>query len=417
MLTSSQAICSYDYRRRIVVPDRLCRGTHDHYLRPAQRLLNLYRHGAGRIRQELHQRVESILESTGDCPPRRIAAFCKLLDDAGVFHHDARAARKLRTAFFTLGASLHPIVIQQESVFETRLGDARRRAEQTLGMTWEEIENKLFSDVIEMQRLKQFELQLDASSLLSLYNLAQAQATLYRATHIRVIARRDFKTILRHAKLARLMHSIERHEDHDGVYYQFDFDGAASTLRETWRYGVRFAAMLAKLVACRDWTLQAYIHGPKSQRFLFELSAADRLRSPLAPPDDYDSTLEQQIEGAWRANPVEGWTLERESELLHVNQSVLTPDFVLVRAVDRRKFFVEVVGFWTPEYFQEKSRRLRLWTQPTPQNPDPLRFILIVPETSLKRHSLAELGLQLPVLPVGKTLDPHAMIRLAMTIP
>ena len=58
----------------------------------------------------------------------------------------------------------------------------------------------------------------------------------------------DFKTILRYAKLARLMHTIVRTGE---GRYRFRFDGPASVLRHTRRYGAAMARFLPALIACR----------------------------------------------------------------------------------------------------------------------------------------------------------------------
>ena len=75
-----------------------------------------------------------------------------------------------------------------------------------LGRPWSEIEKELYADVMTFQPLREFVGYPDAAALLSRYNVAQLQAALYRATSMTVEATDDFKTILRYAKLARLMH-------------------------------------------------------------------------------------------------------------------------------------------------------------------------------------------------------------------
>ncbi len=116
--------------------------------------------------------------------------------------------------------------------------------------------------------------------------------------------------------------------------------------------------MLPKLLACRDWRLTAEVIGPQRQKFRLQISPEDGLKSMLQPPDEFDSGLEREIWDVWNNSPVDGWTMEREMELLHQGQSVLTPDFVLRQRSSSRKIFLEVVGFWTPEYLAEKCRRL-----------------------------------------------------------
>src|SRR5690242_4261187 len=99
MLTSDQSILTY--ARGAVIPDRLARRAHAHYLDYAARMLTLYRAGAGRTRRDLHKAVESVLADEPDCSTRRVATFCKILDDAGEFDTDRRGeAAKLRLKVF-----------------------------------------------------------------------------------------------------------------------------------------------------------------------------------------------------------------------------------------------------------------------------------------------------------------------------
>src|SRR5690606_5747195 len=52
------------------------------------------------------------------------------------------------------------------------------------------------------------------------------------------------------------------------------------------------------------------------------------------------------------------WSLHREEALVPLGDSVILPDFTL-RHRDGREALVELVGFWTPEYLEEKLRKIR----------------------------------------------------------
>src|SRR5580765_4045612 len=86
MLTSAHSIVRFEQGRAI--PDRLTRQRHAQYGPLAERMLAVYRSGIGRTRRELRQSVENLLADEPDCNPRRVASFCKLLDDAGDFDAD-----------------------------------------------------------------------------------------------------------------------------------------------------------------------------------------------------------------------------------------------------------------------------------------------------------------------------------------
>ena len=171
----------------------------------------MYRSGVGRSRRELHQSVRAILAGEPDCDRRRIAALCKLLDDAGEFATDRRGeSAALRLRVFTSAAANHPLVVEPGHVFERSEREVKGRIAGEVGRSWEEIDAALYADVIDRQAMRSFEGYPSAAALLSRYNVAQVQACLYRAEGMVVRARADFKTVLRHAKLARLLHDVRR---------------------------------------------------------------------------------------------------------------------------------------------------------------------------------------------------------------
>lgn len=413
MIRGEHSIVEYDFRRLMVVPDRLRRAADADYVSAAKQMLIIYRAGVGDKRQVLHSRVESCLSQIGGCPPRRIAAFCKLLDDRSQYESQRKQAADLRRRVFDLAAGRHPIVETREGIFEFELHQVRSEIAAAIGQPWPEIEANLFSDVLELQRLESFDADLTPEQLLSLYNLAQTQAALYRAIRVRIDAMDDFKTILKHAKLAGLMHRVDVISVAGRSGYRFVLDGAQANLRETTRYGVRFAALVPKLLACRDWQMTAQLLGPRRQKFRMTLSHADGLRSVLQPPDDFDSGLEAEVDAAWQKDPVDGWEWQRESQLLVQGQTVMTPDFTLQHRQRDILVHVEVVGFWTPEYLQEKCQRLQQFALGGSSSKPPaktIRWLLIVPKNFSPDHQSQLADLQIPIILFDKKSKPQNWI-------
>jgi predicted nuclease of restriction endonuclease-like RecB superfamily len=357
MLTREQAIAEYDLSRGLIIPDRLSVKSHARYVEYAERMLDVYRRGAGITRRELHRRVADVFAEEDDCPQKRIDAFCKLLDDAGEFERDRRGhAAALRREVFRRAAPLHPLVRSSDRLFENGEARVKMQIAESLGRPWADIEGSLFADVIEFHRLQSFAGYPDSRALLSRYNVAQVQAALFDAQTLSVWARADFKTILRYAKLARLMHTIVRLETGE---YLFRLDGAASIVRATRRYGAALARFLPALVACRGWRMHAVIQARSGTwRLGLDLCSEEGLSSHLPPPEEFDSHLEEDFALRWGAEPREGWTLVREGEVLHAGQKVFVPDFVF-RHEDGRVVLMEIVGFWTPEYLEAKLATLR----------------------------------------------------------
>jgi predicted nuclease of restriction endonuclease-like RecB superfamily len=374
MLTRELAITSFDWQHGVACPDRLTRKRHAHYVPLAERMLAIYAGGEQHTRRELHRAVHQLFADADDCPLRRIDAFCKLLDERATYdNRPARRAPKLRQQVFRLAARHHPLVQSADQLFNSDLVAVRHQIAAELGTRWEEIEQTLFADVIEFHRLKSFDAYASPEAFLARYNVAQCQAALYDATHLTVQTSQDFKVILRAAKLARLMHRIERLP---GGQYRISLDGPASVLRDTRRYGVELAKFLPSLLSCSDWRMVADLRIPRHRRrFRFELTSADGYQSEVAAAPAFDSGVEQLLAEKWGIEPRNGWQLKREDTILSDRQTVFIPDFTFVHA-DGRQVLAEVIGFWTPEYLSHKVAVLRQFAR--------TQFLLIV------AHSVAD---------------------------
>ena len=370
MLTSDQSIVEFKAGRAIT--DRLTQSTHRHYVKYAERMLAIYRDGQGRQRRQLHREINSLFADEPDCPVRRIQAFCKLLDDRSIFRTDPDGkATKLRLDVFSRITRFHPLVEKPDQLFEHDERKIKAQLADDLGLPWSEIEQGLYGDVMAYQPLERFEGYLDASALLSRYNVAQLQACLYRAESMTVVATDDLKTILRYAKLAKLLHDIVRLGPSK---YRIAFSGPASVLRQTRRYGVNFAKFLPALLACKGWQMTALLKTPWNTSAKLNLSDSDGFTSHLPPPDEFDSSLEESL--ARKFGPEhDGWQLIREGEILHNHQKTFVPDFTF-RHEDGTQVLLEIVGFWTPEYLAHKRRTLQLFRHH--------KILIAVPDKSLR---------------------------------
>jgi uncharacterized protein len=390
MLTSEQGIVVYSGGR--AVPDRLGRKTHAHYVEYARRMLAVYEDGAGRMRRELHRSVEGILADEPDCETRRIQAFCKLLDDAAVYDTDPEgAAAKLRMRVFAMAAPSHPLVREADRLFESAESEVKARIARELDMAWDEVDAGLYADVIDFQRLKSFSGYPAPEALLSRYNVAQVQVCLYRAERMTVTATQDFKTILKYAKLARLLHEIERVGPSN---YRINLAGPASVLAETRRYGVNMARFLPALLACQGWTMRAPMTTPWRTRAALVLSDKDGLRSHLPPPEEFDSIVEEAFARKF-GEEREGWRLLRESEIIHEGQRVFVPDFTF-RHRDGVEALLEIVGFWTPEYLAAKRQTIARFRKH--------RILLAVPKRQIREE--AQLGPEVIVYATRLKIEP-----------
>ncbi len=371
MLTAEQSII--DYRDGEAFPDRLSRRKHSAYVRYAELMIAEYRNGNGRTRRDLHRSVEAVLSTEPDCPARRVHAFCKLLDDAGDFDTDSRgAAAELRLRVFAGAAALHPLVREKSGLFGHLESEVKSGIAVELGRPWEEIEGSLYSDAPAFQKIRRFRFEGEAEDLLARYNVAQVQACLYGAENMVIAARRDIKRIIRLLKLAGLMFEICRQKIGG---YRVSISGPASMLKETRRYGVRFAKMIPSLLACEDWDMQAILKTPWLTRAVFKLRSDEGIGGRLVPPEPFDSEVEEKFAEKF-GEKRDGWSLYREDVVLHEGQITFVPDFVF-RHDDGTEVLFEIVGFWTPEYLEKKRATLRRFKNSN--------IVLAVPEATMVR--------------------------------
>jgi len=373
MLTSEHSIVEYKAGR--AVPDRLRQKTHRHYLDYAEKILSVYRTGIGRQRRQLHRQIEAVFADEPDCPVRRIQAFCKLLDDGSTFQADPSGeAGRLRLKVFSHAARFHPLVEQPDRLFEHEEKGVKTQLADKLAAPWDQIEQALYADVMAYQKLESFDGCPDSAALLSRYNVAQLQACLYKARSMTVTATDDLKTIVRYAKLARLLHEIVRLSPSK---YRMVFSGPASVLRGTRRYGVNFAKFLPALLACKGWEMTASVKTPWNQPVKLILCDKDGFTSHLPAPDEFDSALEESF--ARKFGPERnGWQLIREGEILYDRQKTFIPDFTF-RHEDGTEVLLEIVGFWTPEYLEQKRKTLQQFAHH--------KILIALPEKSLREDA------------------------------
>jgi predicted nuclease of restriction endonuclease-like RecB superfamily len=349
MLTAAHRVYHWDRRTSSICSDRL----EDEAVPALEPALAVYRERIGRARGEVRNAARRALR---DLRPDRVEPVVKLLDDAATYQWPptARCAER-RVDVFEAAARLHPVLDAGTvaSLLEGALTAAPRTPDEAVAA--------LYADYPEFHCLAGFPPDYTAAALRADYDLAQAQALLYSATRVTVDAGRDFKRILRYARLARLLHRIERvgraaHEAGDG--YRFVLDGPSSVLRRTRAYGVDFARFLAALVRLPDWRLQAEIELRKGWRPLtFAVTAADRLGRGATSVAEFDSRLEEAIARKF-GHQRGGWRLLREAVVLNLGGGrVMVPDFVF-RHEDGTEVVLEIVGYWTPEYLADKLRRL-----------------------------------------------------------
>jgi len=227
-----------------------------------------------------------------------------------------------------------------------------KAAGEKLQLTVEEVTQGLWAD--EMIIVNEFQ-SISADELLSQYNLSLIQTLLFNATALEVWVDPDsqnLKEALRWINYYGLMYEV--HKTPSG--FHLVLDGPVSTLKFTSRYGTSLAKFLPHLLE-GQWRLKATIKEKKIYDFTLEKKDFtpyyDMMEEGEGEPV-FDSKVEENFYRQFKAANT-GWTIRREPEPL-INEYVMFPDFTLEGF--GQTVYLEVMGFWTPEYLQKKLKKI-----------------------------------------------------------
>lgn len=224
------------------------------------------------------------------------------------------------------------------------------------GREWsaEELQDALYADLPDQQKLTSRRGPQTPEELLQRYNVALVQALLLHASAVTVrMQRPDSKRVrqlFRYLKFHQLMYRVSGSAAELAVHV----DGPQSLLRQSSRYGLQLAIFFpAVLLQPGTWTLQAEILWGKTRK----------LKKSLTVAHSRDLQSHYADRGAWRSN-AEKWFVERfeqldtgwtvhPGELLDLGrQKLLVPDLTLRR--DGRVAHLDIVGFWRRSYLDKR---------------------------------------------------------------
>ncbi len=367
----------------------------ERYRGTAAELIQIFEEHLGEPKGELEETIDQL--TIADTDYKIVQGLAKLLQDECEFETVAAAdPQEIRQRLFEKANESYPIVRQPTLGEDTQRLEVYSSVADQLGISLEECYRGMYADLEDNKRLVRFgnrvveghELSDDGASttrltgdseqayaedtitvgwLLTRYNLALAQAVLYDATRMRIRVWDHFSTVFSYVKLFGLMHRIypidtdgNRVADTDAADgYEAVLDGPASLFSQSRKYGIRMANFLPALPLCDRWEMNAEIlHDEATNETVrFELDHTVGLSSHYSAQDDFDSDLEQTLAQKWeRANT--DWELVREDDVLDLGAEVMIPDFALEHP-DGRRAILEIVGFWTPEYLDEKLAKIR----------------------------------------------------------
>lgn len=362
-------------------------------LEVANLLTQVYKDNVGRKKKELVFSTENLEEIGYDY--RFIRGLIALLDRKCTLKTEGPIdSSKIRRLVFTL--------TQRNGLPTTT--EARKKilneAAQHLKLSSKKIEEYLYGDLEDQQTLVSFE-EISAKDLLKWYNLSLTQTLLFCATKLSFTATGNWQVIFRKIKWLGLIYNIEKIDDN----YVVDVDGPASLFKLSRKYGTKLAKLLPPIITNRKWKINAKILRYKRDTQLLNLQLDSTrfneilMRSEVSEPT-YDSLVEKDFAVRFRALNT-GWRIKREPEPIPVGKWVMIPDFKLEK--EKMNIFLEVAGFWTPKYLENKIKKLSFL--------DDVNFV-VAADKKLDCQNLRKLGDKLNIIFYKKRIPLKPLMKI-----
>lgn len=229
------------------------------------------------------------------------------------------------------------------------------RVASEFGILPEELENSLYADLPSQRCLTSPEKTIPSNELALHTNLMLIQGLLARARSVEIQMTGNSGAVVRHAKRKGLICVVNKGTA-DGKA-NLALSGPYSLFRCTLLYGRMLGDLVPVLAWCNEFELSAEIvMGTKS--LALKVRSGDPI-FPSEPPKPFDSKLEQRFCRAF-LRAAKSWNIIREPEPISVAGTLIFPDFALQhRNNSNRRWLLEIVGYWTPDYLRKKLERLR----------------------------------------------------------
>jgi predicted nuclease of restriction endonuclease-like RecB superfamily len=232
------------------------------------------------------------------------------------------------------------------------------RVAASLGVTALELEASLFADLQGERRVAELPKSVSPAQLTTAVNLAIVSSLVRRAAHVRIAVWGNSRALVRHARLMGLICKISPQEIVDGVI--LDVSGPFALFRQTEVYGRALASLLPRMAWCNEFELTAACALGRGGHLS---TLVVRTGDPIGAGPElsrHDSRLEERFDREFR-RAAPDWDVIREPHPVESGGSLIFPDFELVHRNDKsRRWLLEIVGFWTPNYLRKKLAHLRI---------------------------------------------------------
>lgn len=344
MLTSDLAI---NFRRGDKIHPRLIKTDNEGYLHDAANLIEIFEEFQKKKRGELERELEEYVGTGTDF--KILRGLIKLLDDRCKFETAAPAEPvEIRQKVFLEAGKFQPVLPDSEN--KTTVLEI---AAETFGSDATTIYANLYADLSAQQRLISFD-AIAPKELLERYNLAQAQAILYKCVEMKIsVAPSDagvYRQIFGRVKHFGLIHSVAGNAANG---YEITLTGAASLFHRSQKYGIQMSVFLPALLLCQNWKMSAEISQKERANAFYDLmSGQTELTSCYANEPTYENPDLQKLLKNWEKFST-NWQLKENRKIIDLGKTAFAPDLVLI-SPQNEEIYLDVLGFWTPKNLQKR---------------------------------------------------------------
>jgi len=312
------------------------------YRRVAADLARIVGEHRGRRRGELEAALDDYVGIGTDY--KILRGLIKLLVDECRFETDAGVdPADVRRAVFLQARSRHPLAAAARA-------EVLAAAAEELGCAPAEVDERLYADLPANQRLVEHREPGDGE-LLDRYNLAQAQALLYRCVEMRLRVEPQeparCRQLFQDIKAFRLIHTIRGRPE---AGYEVRLSGPVSMFHRSQKYGIQMAVFLPALLLHGGWRMRAEIDLKEGRRAYYELdSGQEQLRSHYLSDRPPENPVAAKLLAGWD-DPE--WQARESREVIDLGEGAFVPDLTFERQGE--KIYFEALGFWTPRSLGER---------------------------------------------------------------
>jgi uncharacterized protein len=333
----------------------------------------------------------------------------------GINNIGNKASKKFGTNVASITSTIQPFTIRRELFEESsQRGFALTDIEKTkimeivasrLGLSIQDMAEEMWSDMEDNMMLDQI-CKITPEQLIAWYNLSLMQTLLFNCTKLEfsVYGGSNWKRVLRDVKRLGLMYNLQQQQQKEhgqtndvnsirniadcevslrnNAIIVCSIDGPLSVFKLTDRYGTAIAKLLPSIVSAETWSIRAWIvrktmsAGKKIYEFEMSNKESPLLLDPYRdqvknnlqrqgfPNYDtsstsvyFDSSVEEKFASKFEQSAT-GWKLIREPDpLIMSDGKALIPDFMIEKY--DKKIYLEIVGFWTKEYLENKIHKIK----------------------------------------------------------